>query len=160
MFKWYDLLHYKENPAIYWMTLVGYLLTFQVSAANLRYASGVILSEGPKGEVDPDVKKALETAGYKFIDVPKMQNCVRTTYPFVYMLSLYFAYSSVYPKLMSYVEVRYLQQSETVIQRKQFRLFSSDLLQMFPFNSHETEKFWKAQERNTHMKIFLQREQW
>ena len=102
MFKWYD----KDNPAIYWMTLLDYLLTFQVSAANLRYASGVILSEGPKGEVDPDVKKALETAGYKFIDLPKMQNCVRTTYPFVYMLSLYFAYSSVYPKLMSYVEVR------------------------------------------------------
>ena len=27
MFKWYELLHFKEILAIYWMTLVGKMIT-------------------------------------------------------------------------------------------------------------------------------------
>ena len=36
MFKWYELLHYKEIPAIYWMTLV-YLLYSTITNVYTYY---------------------------------------------------------------------------------------------------------------------------
>ena len=71
----------------------------------MRYAAGAILSEGPKDKIDPDIRKAMEAAGFKVMELPEMKNCVRTTFPFLNKISLFFAYTRVYPKLMRYVEV-------------------------------------------------------
>ena len=39
--EWYEVLHYKENPAIYWMTLVYWLLKQYIFKAAVYFESGI-----------------------------------------------------------------------------------------------------------------------
>ena len=59
MFKWYKILHYKEIPPIYWMTLVYHaLVTIEVNVTlvcdHLKSNNLINFSIRPDSEVIPN----------------------------------------------------------------------------------------------------------
>lgn len=73
--------------------------------SKLRYIVAAILAEGD-GEVDKDVVKKLQDKDYRFFELPEIDFAVKSSFPYLWDLSIYVAVMKVYPKMGKYIEVR------------------------------------------------------
>ena len=63
-----------------------------------------ILSEDGQ-EVDEEQKKKFEAEGFKIMELPYLENVLRTSFPYKSTFSIFIAVHKVYPKLKDYIEV-------------------------------------------------------
>ncbi|XP_041348315.1 testis-expressed protein 264-like [Gigantopelta aegis] len=74
-----------------------------VKADDLRYIVGSILSED-NSEIDEDLKKKFLDKDFKLHTLPLVTNVVKTTFPYISLLSIFIAIYKVYPRIGAYVE--------------------------------------------------------
>jgi hypothetical protein len=74
-----------------------------VPAESLRYAVGMLLSEGDETKPDRKVEAQLASMGYTIVDLPACK-AVTTDFPFFGMISIWLAVRRVYPLIYGHVE--------------------------------------------------------
>lgn len=80
----------------------------QVPAEKLRWAVGCIVSEG-MAPPDPLLVKQLKTEGYSLHQLPRAQQAVCASFPFVNTLSILLSVSRVWPAISKYVTEKQLE---------------------------------------------------
>lgn len=78
----------------------------KVAKGSQRYAIGAVLNRGDGLEsVNHVLEQQLRALGYKTMWLEHSELCVRSSFPFVNMLSLFIAIKRVYPRLSAYIKV-------------------------------------------------------
>ena len=76
---------------------------------KLRYAAGVILpSRGEMNSELDEAKEQLESLGYLFTELPKVDHVVHVSFPYRGFLSILIAVKRVYPVIRNYINVHKL----------------------------------------------------
>ena len=76
----------------------------QVEAHRLRYAVACILAEDDQ-DVDKDLVKKFEEEGFKIMELPRVDNVVRSSFPYKSTFSIFIGAQKVYPRLAEYIQV-------------------------------------------------------
>ncbi|XP_070557661.1 testis-expressed protein 264 homolog [Ptychodera flava] len=79
----------------------------EVAANELRYIVGCILAEGDETP-DKELEEKMKSEGFKTAKFPKIDHCVKTTFPYTSVVSIYISVFRVYPRLREYVKTQKL----------------------------------------------------
>lgn len=115
---------YKFIEGPYDSTLVGYTFTEVTSidpkrkalgiyyddpkavpGDKLRCAVGCVIEEAENPHLEEKTKKIFEEKGYKFYELPPVDEAVRSQFPYTFAFSIYLAPSRVYPAMTEYIRV-------------------------------------------------------
>ena len=73
---------------------------------DLRYIVGSILSEN-HSIIDEDLKKKFLEKEFKLLTLPLVSSVVKTSFPYISLLSIFIAIYKVYPRIGAYIQVRF-----------------------------------------------------
>lgn len=79
-------------------------ITFQIPQEKLRYCVGAILSEG-NVKIEEEVQDRMLAEGFKITKLPEVAHCVKTSFPYINVVSVMVAVWRVYPRMSEYIKV-------------------------------------------------------
>ncbi|XP_067684129.1 testis-expressed protein 264 homolog [Haliotis asinina] len=74
-----------------------------VAPRKLRFVVASILAEGG-APISEEMRKKFTDEGYKIHNLPFVTNVVKTSFPYISLLSIFIAMSKVYPRVAEYVQ--------------------------------------------------------